>query len=294
MTRYHIEEGFRIKNRISIRDVKKAEIEILRTFVAFCEENNLRYYLAGGTLIGAVRHQGFVPWDDDLDVTMPRPDFERFRELTMSGKLGQYEIRSLIHTPEIHCRPFDRIVDTRYMCSLSIDQVRLPPWLDILPWDGLPTDIAEDKKHWKKVSRYKRFSQLARTPISMERKKIKRYLKYMMLAPVKLIGANYFAGRITELARKYDFEQAEYIATFVAGYGRKERMPKYYFLDGEEKMWFEGVLCSVPAHYDLVLKHMYGNYLLLPEKKKRTSHIKKAWEVETAGPLEVQEENADV
>lgn len=292
--RYHIEEDFQIIRSVSMDEIKNAEVEILRTFVEFCEAQHLRYFLAGGTLIGAVRHQGFVPWDDDLDVTMPRPDFERFRALTAEGKLGRYEIRSLLHTPEIHCRPFDRIVDPRYMCALSIDQVRLPPWLDILPWDGLPADEEENRKHWEKVRIYKRLSRLAREPISRTPNRLKRYLKYGLLIPVKGIGPNYFAEQITKLARKYDFETAEYIGTFVAGYGPKERMPKYYFLDGEEKMWFEGVLCAVPAHYDLVLRHMYGNYMKLPSKKHRTSHMIKAWEVARGSSGEQDGEQRDV
>lgn len=279
--RYHVEDNFKVEYKIRLEEVKKIEIDILKTFVEFCEEHHLRYFLAGGTLIGAVRHQGFVPWDDDMDVTMPRPDFERFRELTADGKLGSYEIRSMQHTPEIHCRPFDRIVNPEYMCKLSIDQVHLPPWLDVLPWDGLPTDEIENKNHWDKVHKYKHYAGLARAPISLTKSRIKRWLKYVLYAPLKLIGANYFAEKIEQLAKRYSFDECEYAGTFVAGYGRKERMPKYYFIDGdiEKKLWFEGIYCSVPAHYDLVLKHMYGNYMKLPKNKKRRMHVTKAWKI---------------
>ena len=279
--RYHIEENFKIEHPISMDEVKRLEIDILRTFVEFCEEHHLRYFLAGGTLIGAVRHQGFVPWDDDMDVTMPRPDFERFRELTADGKLGPYEIRSIQHTPEIHCRPFDRIVNPDYMCALSTDQIRLPPWLDVMAWDGLPEDKNENKKHWEAVQQLKHYAARARTPISRTKSRYKRFLKRFIYLPLKLIGPHYFARKISELAKKYSFDDCEYVGTVFAGYGPKERMPKYYFIDGdiEQKLWFEGIHCSVPAHYDLVLHHMYGNYMKLPPNKKRRTHVKKAWKI---------------
>lgn len=278
--KYHIENDFKKKSKISIAQVKTLEIEILRTFVTFCEEHDLKYFLAGGTLIGAVRHQGFVPWDDDMDVSMPRPDFERFRELTSDGKLGQFEIRSTIHTPEIHVRPFDRIVDPRYMTSVKVDQMFIPPWIDVHALDGLPTDPKKDEKHWQTARFYKWWSLRARKPLCLEKNILKRFVKWIVFAPARWIGPKYFSDKLTENGKKYSFYDSEYIAAYVAGYGRKERMPRYYFTDGEEKMWFEGILCSVPPHYDLVLQHMYGDYMRLPPKKKRVTHMLGAWEVD--------------
>ena len=83
------------------------------------------------------------------------------------------------------------------------------------------------------------------------------------------------------MAKKYAFDTSEYVASFMAGYGRKERMPRYYFTDGEKKLYFEGILCSVPPHYDLVLRHMYGNYLQIPPVSARVTHVEKLWAVVT-------------
>lgn len=94
-----------------------------------------------------------------------------------------------------------------------------------------------------------------------------------------LNGPLYYAQELNELGRKYDFDTSEYIAAFMAGYGRKERMPRYYYTDGEKKLYFEGILCSVPPHYNLVLKHMYGSPLQLPAVSQRVSHIERLWEV---------------
>ncbi len=279
--KYHVENEFEIESQIEIADVKKLEIDILRTFVAFCNEHGLKYFLAGGTLIGAARHNGFVPWDDDMDVSMPRPDFERFRELTKNGTLGRYEIRSISLTPDVYARPFDRIVDPRYMTRVKVDQVYISPWLDVHALDGLPTDEKEDRAHWAKARWNKRFSRWTRTRFCDEKSKIKGLLKRLVFWPVYLRGPHHYANELTKLAKTYDFYESEYIAAFVAGYGHKERMPRYYFTDGEEKMWFEGILCSVPPHWDLELAHMYKNYNSLPPKKKRVVHMVQAWKLKT-------------
>lgn len=281
-------EKFIPKKQVSLDFVKKIEIDILRTFVDFCEQHQLRYYLVGGTLIGAVRHQGFVPWDDDMDVAMPRKDFMKFRELTTDGKIGKYEIRSYIHTPDLHFRPFDRIVDPHYMTKVKVEQVFIPPWLDVHALDGLPTDLEENKKHWVAVRKLKFGSMIARTPLCLTKNRIRRLAKRIYYIKYYMRGAKYYAEKLTELALQYDYDESEYIAAFVAGYGQKERMPRYYFEDGKQKMWFEGILCSVPAHYDLVLRHMYGdNYLTLPQK--RVVHMVEAWEIKSSAN-EVEQE----
>ncbi len=282
-----IESGFVYCDEHPVSTLQLIEVDILRQFVNFCEEHGLRYYLVGGTLIGAVRHQGFVPWDDDMDVAMPRKDFERFRELTADGRLGDYKIRSIIHTPALHARPFDRIVDERYMTRTKVvDQPLLPPWLDVHALDGLPTDPIKNNAHWNAANKLKGASKIARTPLKATKNPIKRIFKAVWCLPIYLRGPIYYAKKLNELAATYDFDESEYIAAFVAGYGRKERMHRYYFTDGEKKLWFEGILCSVPPHYDLVLKHMYGNYLQLPGAAGRTAHIKKVWSVIRPGKEE--------
>ncbi|MBE6776527.1 MAG: LicD family protein [Ruminococcaceae bacterium] len=280
--KYHIEKDFIIKEELPITAIQDIEIDILRTFVDFCDKHNLRYFLAGGTLIGAVRHQGFIPWDDDMDVSMPRKDFERFRELTKDGKLGNYDIRSYIHTPELHTRPFDRLVDTRYMAKVNVkaEQPFIPPWLDIHALDGLPADPVENSKYWDAVNILKRGSKISRTPLHPFKKGgIMRVLRAIKNYKIHMNGYIYYARKLNEFGATYNFDTSEYIASVMAGYGRKERMPSYYFTDGEKKLYFEGILCSVPPHYNLVLKHMYNNFLQLPPVSERATHIERLWEV---------------
>lgn len=275
-----LKNNYIIEKEISLLEFRAAEIKIFQTFVLFCKEHNLRFYLAGGTLIGAIRHQGFVPWDDDMDITMPRPDYEKFRELTIDGKLGNYKIFSIYHTPQLHSKAFDRIVDTSYMAEVATPDSYLNAWIDIMPWDGMPSLLSEDKKHWKKVQKLKHYARLARTPISYETRIIKKIEKVLFCWPFKIIGPIYFAKKIDELGKMYSFEDCKRVGTFVAGYGPKEEMPKWYFIDNTTDLkyaYFEGEKVPIPAHYDYILEHMYGDYMTIPVKK--ISHVIKAYKV---------------
>ena len=277
---YHVKTNFEIDYPISIEEFKEINIGILATFVDFCETHGLKYFLAGGTLIGAARHQGFIPWDDDIDVSMPRPDFERLRELTLqSGKIGNNTIRSIDLTPDLHCRPFMRLVDDGYIAQINTDESFISPWIDIHALDGLPTDPGENKKHWDKARRCKWFSRLVRTPFSWEKRRLRGIIKRILFFPFFCIGPVHYARKLIKLRKKYDFYRSEFVASYCAGYGRKERMPAYYFTDGTAKLYFEGIFCSVPPHFNKVLQKIYGNYLMLPPVEKRKWHVVQAWKL---------------
>ena len=94
----------------SLKKIQQEELKMLRAFTEYCDINKLRYYLAGGTVLGAVRHQGFIPWDDDIDVIMPRPDYEKFIELTQSNMCEQYEVCSAYYS-ETCVIPYMKIVN---------------------------------------------------------------------------------------------------------------------------------------------------------------------------------------
>ena len=275
---YHT-ETFKKGKRISLEDVRKIEIEILKSYIAFCEEHNLRYFFAGGTLVGAVRNQGFIPWDDDIDVVMPRPDYDRFHELT-KGKIGNYEVRSIDYCPDIHCRGLIRVVDPDYMTELQVDPMFLPPWIDVFPLEGLPSNYEECLKHYKRANFWKILSKYTRTDLRLTPSRLRRWIKRIAFWPLRtFIGPIYINKKLIEIARQYKFDECEYVGVVATGLGIRERMPKKYFLDGEKKLPFEGMMVSVPPHYDRYLHSFYGDYLRLPNLKDRKIHIVGAWKV---------------
>ena len=273
---FHIEH-FSSGRKLELEEVKQIEVNILKSFSEYCLEHNLRFYLAGGTLLGAVRHQGFIPWDDDIDLVMPRPDWERFLELNKDIKFGKYEIRSFKHTPDIHPRPLFRIVDTRYFMQINHIQKYLPIWIDVLPLDGLPEDEKLRKEHFDKAHKLKWLIARSYSNFFKEENKIKRLLKLIICFPLRVIGPTYFIKKLDELGKVYPYNESQYVGSFVAGYGFKEGVPKTVF---ESAIYasFEGAKFPIPAGFDTVLTSVYGDYMNLPCQKKRKVHLLGAWE----------------
>ena len=122
--------------RISNQDSKEKIFSILKWFAEFCDNNNLRYYLAYGTLLGAIRHKDFIPWDDDVDVYMPRPDYEKFIEcFAKQYNDSKYELRSRLNN-KVNL-PFEKIVDMTTTVRSNMNDVDDHLWIDIFPLDGL-------------------------------------------------------------------------------------------------------------------------------------------------------------
>ena len=123
----------------SLRKLQKIEADILQVVSKICDEEQIRYYLSSGTLLGAVRHQGFIPWDDDIDIMIPRPDYERFLRVA-SEKLPPY--LALCHYTKDCNYPFRqaKVVDKRYQLVREIfsDNKAYDVWIDVFPLDGLP------------------------------------------------------------------------------------------------------------------------------------------------------------
>lgn len=122
--------------KIETEEMKKLELDMLIDVAKFCDENDIRYYLSGGTLLGAVRHKGFIPWDDDIDISMPRPDYLKFVS-TYNGSSEFYQVQS-IENNDKYWRTFAKVFDTR--TYLKEDAIRMPKdgngvFIDIFPID---------------------------------------------------------------------------------------------------------------------------------------------------------------
>lgn len=249
---------------------KSIESAALKSFADYCAENGLRYYLYAGTLLGAVRHKGFIPWDDDIDVVMPRPDYERFYSMAKQKRIASNLDIDTYRMSDNSICPFIKLQDNRtdgHEQNLP-DSFHTAVWIDIFPLDGAPDDRPEQKKLIKKQKRLiKRLDLCTRqyVPCKDPLRHLKRYIIWKIFG-----GINYKdIDRELELnSLKYDYDSSNYIGNTVYCAGINEIIAKHEF-DTPAQLQFEGNLFQVPGTYKAYLTSLYGDYMKLPPLNQR-------------------------
>lgn len=264
-----------MNNRIPIEEIKKIQIELLDNVVGICIKNNLKYYLAGGTLLGAVRHKGFIPWDDDIDILMPRPDYMKLIEILNKEDLNNTKLLSQYTTSDYYYT-FAKIVDTRTkVIEEGVPLIEeLGVNIDIFPIDGIGSSEKNRDRIFKKVLFYRRLLYVKLSKYSFNSKSLKisiaKTISYFVL---KLISHKYLLNKIDKLATRFNYEESDYIGCIVSGYGYKEIFSNDIF-GVPKQLEFEKKFYNVPNNYDKYLRRLYDNYMQFPPKEKRITHHK--------------------
>ena len=269
-----------MSRELTIKEIQQKQLDMLKLVIDMFEEKGLRYYLCGGTLLGAVRHKGFIPWDDDIDILIPRPDYDAFVELAKNQPLlPGFEFRSysLGNSYDPCCRIYD------LKTHVERDYVNDPNdqwlWIDILPMDGCPEDEAELVRMYKDVKKYKKIINLMESRVGKGRNLVKAIIKPVFKALALLFyDKRKLSAKIDEICRRYDFDTSRTVAGIAYGYGPQERMDRESFVK-PCKFEFEGLELDGPSCYDTYLKALYGNYMELPPEDKRKVHFMKVYEV---------------
>lgn len=260
-------------------EIKQCLIKMLLYFDVFCKNNNLNYYLVGGTLLGAVRHKGFIPWDDDIDVCMPRNDYQKLLSC-YSNIENQYELRS-----SSLCKfdaPFSKLVDPRTVIDAKYTQndIDTQLWIDIFPIDGLPDDILDVTFIYKKGDFYRKILILCDAKLGEGKTKIRRYLKFVLKPLANLYGKKRCVDNLERLAARYNYDECKYVGAITWGlYGVGERMLKSEFEQAVE-VEFEGHKFPAFSCWDSYLRGLYGDYMKLPPLEKRKTHDMVAYLIE--------------
>ena len=245
-------------------DLKKCELDILKKFKRVCEEYKLRYSLYGGTLIGALRHKGFIPWDDDIDVMMPVDDYKKLLSLAYDD--GKYRIIDW-HNENDHYQQFARMVDTdtvMYEYFFEIGECRTGVFVDIFPVAGYPESDDAIRKRKRELIFLKQ-----------------RWFYYYIVRDIK--GLDYKDPReeIEKEIYKYGFDESDIIGSVALG-GKKpwsaEKGAYKDYLDVE----FENNSFKIMSGFDEHLKLRYGNdYMIAPIVLERELHSYPAFIMET-------------
>lgn len=174
--------------KLSEREIQLSILQILQYFDSYCKKYQLRYYLSGGTLLGAIRHKGFIPWDDDIDVCMPRPDYEKLL-ITFKNNANEKYLLSSFDVGNSY-RPYVKILDlkTKVISKNSEDEQYL--WIDVIPVDGLPDGEDEIKKVYWLCNIYRNTLMLARCRLGTGKTPFRRMCKYILQPFARLYGEN--------------------------------------------------------------------------------------------------------
>lgn len=262
---------------LTLEETHAALLEILVKFDEICREHGLKYSLAYGTLIGAVRHKGFIPWDDDLDVVMPRPDYERFYNMVQSGEidLGERFVLSADRGKKAFY-PFFKLMDKNY-CVKRWSQKEVPYlYLDIFPLDGAPKGEKAIKKAFSRRLKYCGICALTRWAVPEKKwMLILRGLLFPFYLGCVIYGAPRASRKANRNAMANSFETSEYCGAF--SFGTVKWVMKSEKFAHLIELPFEGKQFLAIEDYDEWLTLIYGDYMQLPPENKRITHGMKVW-----------------
>lgn len=264
---------FAIGSRLDFEEVQARLFELLLQFDTFCSEKEIRYYLASGTLLGAVRHQGFIPWDDDVDVVVPRPDYDRllqFREISDECALAVHGRDSDYYHPYAYCNVVDR--KTHLVEHNARRQTGNGLFIDVFPLDGMPDDFDLGLRRGNEMIRWSRLaSYINQQPPKLHSSKM--IAKRFIMTLVHLLPSEILLNKVDSLGHRYPFKDDGYCAQWVCS-DRIERVlaPVSDWCGTETRLPFNGVMLPVPNGYDHILKICFGDYMQLPPVEDRAGH----------------------
>ena len=249
--------------------LKKAQLEMLKHFLTICQVLDLKYYLIEGTLLGAVRHNGFIPWDDDIDVAMPRKDYEIFLQKA-PALLPPHLFLQNLHSDPYFPANFSKIRNnnTTYI-ETSVKDFPIHHGVFV---DVFPLDIYPDNRFSKLLFKYKN-KFLSRIISSyffysnpnrpLHTKWVDKLVRILHLSPRKAVQKREHLYR--------SFSNGSMLGSFCGAWGEKEITPASWFGDGAD-LEFEGLKVKGPVCYHEWLTQVYGDYMQLPPVEKRIGH----------------------
>lgn len=267
---------------LTVCEVQRHLYGLLCIFGEYCENHGLRYYLVGGTLLGAVRHQGFIPWDDDIDVGMPRPDYDRLLQLVKTEPIADY-LKIVSGEEGTLAEPIAKLLDQRTEIQWEETEYLDPGYritnlfLDIFPQDGWGYSEKQAEKQRRRMKRRMLFLRASRAVPFKGKSFLRTVLKTPVVLLAKGIGNRRIVRQMIEEGKRNPYDLVPYVGAVTYGqYGageicRREDVIRFTgFRFGEREY-------PAPGNWDSYLRGLYGEYMQLPPVEKRKTHDMKVY-----------------
>ena len=262
--------------RISSNEIKPILLDALYAFHSICEENALRYSIAFGTMLGAVRHQGFIPWDDDIDVFMPRLDYEKLlKYLNRDKKYPRYKVVST-ETTKGYASVLPKFIDTQTVliqnteARLKNRSYELGLYLDIFVLDEIPEDSSKCNKLFKRYNQYEKIWSFFYFVPSGRHPRVIEWIRHIAnksnFAPI-------IARYIDNCAKNEGCGDNKLYANLLQSGGKRAKhVVSDYEFDHMITLNFERQKVFCLSEYDKFLTNWYGDYMKLPPKSQQVSN----------------------
>ncbi len=258
---------------VDIKEIQKIALEVMVFVDKICRRENIKYSLAGGTLIGAIRHKGFIPWDDDIDIIMTRQEYDKFLAVMDKEENGQF--KNLHYGPEFpnYFYRFSKVIDL----STSLQERELIMHKDMgIYVDVFPADNIIFEKRNKIIKKSVFYSRMLEYSFSkklvLKNKGLKKSILLCFAYPIaKIFGPYFWRNKAEKLMLKYNSERTDYLYPHSGCYRERDVLKKEYF-DELIDVEFEGYKFLAFKKYDEYLRHVFGDYMKLPPKEKQVPH----------------------
>ena len=257
--------------RINPSELRTIQVNILKYFVEMCNKNSIKYYMTYGSLIGVIRHKGFIPWDDDIDVMVLRKDVEKLKKVFNGPKYKviNTSVNKKYFSPLLKVYDNDTLLIQDYG---QVEGMNIGVYIDVFVLDNVPRDEKRRKIFYKKAQRLRFLWALSCRKFSAKsRNFIISFLKSVISIPFKLIGYSFFSKKYESYASSYKNEGCYGIVVYSEGYNKE-----YVYSERDLEtisMPFENLEVFVSISYDKALKKCYGDYMIIPPIEEREIHL---------------------
>lgn len=269
--------GKKLTRITSLKELQGRLLEILKIFHSFCKENGLEYALAYGSCLGAVRHKGFIPWDDDVDVVMPRSDYEKLSSLASNHLIaGRLEVKSNKQDPA-YPYPYIKIVDTE---TIVIEKQYKPYpiglFIDVFPIDNIPSEVKRQKKTYDRIhmqqmmlcGSFGRYEKRGTGFWDYTLGCIGTFFLHRIYKKVR----KHYCRKMDRTAQSFNSADSAYEGCIVWGTDYKNEVLDKGILFPHSDGCFEGAILNLPNNPDAYLSILYGDYMTMPPQEDRKPH----------------------